>query len=145
MSNLHNSFTKALRAPNTEPAGRVLSGVVAAKSGLMKKTRLGMAMLIVWLAGALTTIGAGEGGPNNGVEMEASPPGLKALGETRPALTPALSPRRGGDVVFHEVRYEGRVGQEEARFQVAVTAESMSKGEASAILFEGDLAVLPPR
>ena len=48
-------------------------------------------------------------------------------------------------LTIRELRYEGKVTDEEARFVVDVTAESTGKGEISDILFEGELALLPSK
>src|SRR5438045_3362273 len=48
-------------------------------------------------------------------------------------------------LVFRELHYEGRLTDDEARFVVEVTAESLDKQEAWQTLFEGELAVLPPK
>src|ERR1041384_860735 len=49
------------------------------------------------------------------------------------------------DVVFRELRYDAKVSDDEARFAVAITAESTAKQEAVAVLFDGELALLPPK
>src|SRR5262249_55731639 len=48
-------------------------------------------------------------------------------------------------LVIHEVRYLGKVTDDEARFGVDITAESLGKTETSQTLFEGELALLPPK
>ena len=47
-------------------------------------------------------------------------------------------------LVFREIHYDGTMSEDEARFAVEVTAESLAKGEVAQPLFEGDLALLPP-
>ena len=56
-------------------------------------------------------------------------------------------PRAGSpaELVFREVRYEGKLTDAEARFAVDVDVESSSHDEASALLFEGDVAVFAPK
>src|ERR1039458_768372 len=44
---------------------------------------------------------------------------------------------------FREIRYEGRLGDDEARFTLDIYAEATSQGESSAQLLEGDVAILP--
>jgi len=54
---------------------------------------------------------------------------------------PAGSPAAA--LLISEVRYEGQLGDAEARFTATIVGEVLGKGEVSALLFEGDLAVLP--
>jgi type II secretory pathway pseudopilin PulG len=54
---------------------------------------------------------------------------------------PAGSP--AAELLISEVRYEGQLGDAEARFTATIVGEVLGKGEVSALLFEGDLAVLP--
>src|SRR5439155_6890746 len=51
-----------------------------------------------------------------------------------------LSP---AELIVHRVTYDARVTDEEARFLVAIDAESLGKQEAALTLFEGELALLP--
>jgi type II secretory pathway pseudopilin PulG len=55
------------------------------------------------------------------------------------------SVRANPEFLFPEVAYEATVTDEEARFQVELTAECLGKQGGSQALFEGDLAVLPPK
>src|SRR6185503_17262511 len=48
-------------------------------------------------------------------------------------------------LIFHQVTYDAKVTDEEARFQVAVDAESISKQEVSQTLLEGEMALLPAK
>jgi hypothetical protein len=48
-------------------------------------------------------------------------------------------------LLFHEVNYDVRVSDNEARLVAEVSAESSSKQEISEILFDGELALLPPK
>src|SRR5262245_17876529 len=50
-----------------------------------------------------------------------------------------------GEIVLREVRYDGRLSDEEARFTFDVDAEVFGKTGATLKLFEGDLAVLPAK
>jgi len=61
-------------------------------------------------------------------------------------LTPALAktPAAFTNLIFHEIRYEGKVSDSEARFTVDLSVESMTTNEISSPLFEGDVAVLVP-
>ena len=60
----------------------------------------------------------------------------------QPATPP---PADTAAIVFRELRYDGKVTDDEARFAVALTAESTAKSEAGTILFDGELALLPPK
>ncbi|HLZ54469.1 MAG TPA: LamG domain-containing protein, partial [Verrucomicrobiae bacterium] len=53
----------------------------------------------------------------------------------------AISP--AGGLTFREVRYDGRLADDEAQFTVGIDVEAA--GEGSAPLLEGDVAVLPAR
>src|SRR5690348_7497346 len=48
-------------------------------------------------------------------------------------------------VVFRELRYDAKVSDDEARFAVVIAAESTAKQEVVAVLFDGELALLPPK
>ena len=48
-------------------------------------------------------------------------------------------------VIIDEVTYQASVADNEARFQAEITAESTSKQEIAATLFEGEVAILPPK
>src|SRR4029079_16969698 len=50
-----------------------------------------------------------------------------------------------GEISLREVRYDGRLSDEEARFAFDVDAEVTGKNGAMLKLFEGDLAVLPAK
>ena len=67
-----------------------------------------------------------------------APPRLVSTG-TPPALAAVTN------LLFREIRYEGVLGANDARFKVVVEAESRSTNELSAVLFEGDLALLAPK
>jgi len=69
----------------------------------------------------------------------AAPANPGSAGAAGPGPLPAAG------LVFRQVRYEGKLGDAEARFTVALTAELLDHQEAAAPLFEGELALLPPR
>jgi hypothetical protein len=48
-----------------------------------------------------------------------------------------------GGLVFREIRYNGKLADEEARFTLDIDAEATANGDSSAPLLEGDVAVLP--
>ena len=58
---------------------------------------------------------------------------------------PAPPPAPLAEIVFRELRYDAKVSEDEARFTVDISAESTGKGEAVVTLFEGELALLPPK
>src|SRR5438477_4727585 len=49
------------------------------------------------------------------------------------------------DLMLREVHYEGQLTDTQAKFIVNIDVESAAKGEASATLFEGDVAVMPAK
>ena len=57
----------------------------------------------------------------------------------------SVPPTAETELVFREVRYDGKLTDTEARFAVDVDVESTSPDEASAPLFEGDVAVFAPK
>ena len=61
------------------------------------------------------------------------------------AEKPAPPPAPPAEIVFRELRYDAKVSEDKARFTVDITAESTGKGEAVVTLFEGELALLPPK
>jgi type II secretory pathway pseudopilin PulG len=85
-------------------------------------------------------------GPNgvavlNGLQIISrgtSPPRL--LVTAPPAAAPAST-----NLLFREIRYEGKVSDTEARFAVTFDVESMTTNEISAPLFEGDVALISPQ
>src|SRR5688572_2364528 len=48
-------------------------------------------------------------------------------------------------IVFREMRYDAKVTDDEARFTVELLAESSAKTGATTLLFDGELALLPPK
>jgi len=48
-----------------------------------------------------------------------------------------------GELSFREIRYDGRLTDDEARFTLDLDAEAAASGESSAQLLQGDVAVLP--
>ncbi len=68
-------------------------------------------------------------------------------GTSPPRLFAAAPPRPPSvltNLLFREVRYDGNVTDNEARFTVDLSVESMTTNEISAPLFEGDVAVMAP-
>lgn len=61
------------------------------------------------------------------------------------AEKPAASAANTDAIVFRELRYDAKVSDEEARFAVELTAESTAKAETGTVLFDGELALLPPK
>ena len=59
----------------------------------------------------------------------------------RPA--PVLSPT-SAELALREIRYDGQLSDNEARFTVELAVEATGKDEAALDLFNGDLALLPP-
>src|ERR1043165_6521947 len=66
---------------------------------------------------------------------------LNLIAADKPAPPPADPP----SIVFRELRYDGKVSDDEARFAIEITAESSGKQEAAATLFDGELALSPPK
>ena len=48
-------------------------------------------------------------------------------------------------LAIHEIHYNGRLADEEARFTLDIDAEATGNGESTAQLLAGDVAVLPAR
>lgn len=61
------------------------------------------------------------------------------------ATEKAVPPPPAAEIVFRELRYDGKVSEDEARFTVEIAAEATGKGEAQAVLFDGEIALLPPK
>jgi hypothetical protein len=89
------------------------------------------------------------------IEAAPGPNGIAVLnglqiisrGTSPPRLLAAAAPEAGPattNLLFREVRYEGKVSDTEARFAVTVTVESLTTNEISAPLFEGEVALLSP-
>src|SRR5437867_971523 len=49
------------------------------------------------------------------------------------------------EFLLREIRYAGKLSDDEARFVVEIDAEATGKGEASLKLFEGNVALLPAK
>ncbi len=58
---------------------------------------------------------------------------------------PAPPPPAPAEIVFRELRYDAKVTDDEARFVVEIAAESTAKAEVATTLFDGELALLPPK
>ena len=67
---------------------------------------------------------------------------VTALALLVPSVPLVASP---GEILLREVRYDGRLSEDEARFALEVDAEVTGKSGATLKLFEGDLAVLPAK
>src|SRR6185295_15724529 len=50
-----------------------------------------------------------------------------------------------GELLVNAIRYDGKLIDNEARFAVEIQAESSSRAEAALVLFEGDIALDPPK
>lgn len=89
------------------------------------------------------------------VDVAAGPNGVAVLnglqiisrGTSPPQLLPTVAlaaPATLTNLIFREIRYEGKVSEHEARFAVDLQVESMTTNEISATLFEGNVAVMAP-
>ncbi len=47
------------------------------------------------------------------------------------------------ELTVREIRYDGKLSDDEARFVIEISADAIGKGESRAKLFEGDVALLP--
>jgi type II secretory pathway pseudopilin PulG len=65
--------------------------------------------------------------------------------EQKHATTNAPPPAQTGDLALREVRYQGKLGDNEARFTVEIEVESASNRDTSTTLFDGEVAVLPAK
>ena len=75
----------------------------------------------------------------NGLQISSKGTAPPRLVDTLPpAPRPALT-----NLVVHNIRYDGKVGETEARFAVTFTVESQSTNDLTLPLFTGDVAVLP--
>jgi type II secretory pathway pseudopilin PulG len=70
-------------------------------------------------------------------------PKPEAPAGSRAGAAAAVEP--AGSLLFHQVRYEARVSDEEARFTAEFEAEALGRRELNQPLFEGELALLPPQ
>ena len=89
------------------------------------------------------------------IEVAPGPNGLVVLnglqiisrGTSPPRLlaeAPAKSAPVSTNLLFREIKYDGKVSDTEARFTVTFDAESMTTNEISAPLFEGEVALVSP-
>lgn len=70
----------------------------------------------------------------------------RGTGAPRPAPVPALAAGQSyTNLLLREIRYAGKVDDSGAVFHVTLDAESRSTNELSAVLFEGEAAVLDPK
>jgi hypothetical protein len=65
--------------------------------------------------------------------------------EQNPASTNAPVAAPTTELLLREVHYDGQLTDTQARFTVNIDAESLSKGESSIRLFDGDVAILPAK
>jgi type II secretory pathway pseudopilin PulG len=68
-----------------------------------------------------------------------------ALSTVSAAESSKSKPVADEGIIFDEICYEATVTDSEARFQADITVESASKQETAAVLFDGELALLPPK
>jgi hypothetical protein len=59
------------------------------------------------------------------------------------AMPAAESKPAPATLSFREIRYDGRLADDQARFTLDIDAEATGQGESSAQLLEGDVAILP--
>ena len=85
------------------------------------------------LLALLAVVFVGLGGPATAAQPSQAP---KAK---------APPPPPSAELLFREVRYEGKLSDAEARFTADISAEAAGKGEAEAVLFEGEVAVPLPK
>ncbi|HKX62496.1 MAG TPA: hypothetical protein VJS65_11640, partial [Verrucomicrobiae bacterium] len=70
---------------------------------------------------------------------------LFSRGTSPPRLVTTPTPKSPvtlTNLLFHEVRYAGKVSDHEARFEVTIDVESLATNEVSSALFDGDVALL---
>src|SRR5258708_748948 len=127
----HNSITKLLLPRNIYFVRTKFSGRMIAKNVLIKtcnrppvKSSTSGLLALLLLA----------------VLLRATPACANTLAAQ---IMETAAPMTG--LVFHEVAYDAKVTDGEGRFLVDITAESMSKQEVSQILFDGELALMPPK
>src|SRR6266571_2069375 len=119
MKNPHNSFTKPLHPQDIEPSQPWFDSEM--KFEIVSRTKT-VASLFLFSASLLAAPASKE-------------VVAKARSET---FTPT-------ELIIHQATYDVRVTDEEARFLVAIDAESLVKQEAALTLFEGELALLPTK
>ena len=78
------------------------------------------------------------GNKNNGVFVN-------GVTWARTDSTQPISAVDAGNLAFHEIRYDGKLADDEARFTLDVDAEAVNKGENSATFIQGDVAILPTK
>src|SRR2546430_8924744 len=72
-------------------------------------------------------------------------PATLSANEPSPPSTNAPVAAIEADLLLREIRYDGKLTDNEAKFIVDIDAESIGKIESSVTLFEGDVAVMPAR
>jgi len=68
-----------------------------------------------------------------------------ACGRQPASAAPEQSSAAARDLLINAIRYDGRLIDDEARFTVEIQSESSSRSEAALVLFEGDIALNPPK
>src|SRR5437016_11297198 len=72
-------------------------------------------------------------------------PATLSANEPSPPSTNAPVAAIEADLLLREIRYDGKLTDNEAKFIVDIDAESIGKIESSVTLFEGDVAVMPAK
>src|SRR5437588_2647322 len=72
-------------------------------------------------------------------------PAALSANEPSPPSTNAPVAAIEADLLLREIRYDGKLTDDEAKFLVDIDAESIGKKESSVTLFEGDVAVMPAK
>ncbi|HKI72904.1 MAG TPA: hypothetical protein VKA81_11035, partial [Verrucomicrobiae bacterium] len=70
-------------------------------------------------------------------------PAALSAHEPSPPSTNAPVAAIEAELLLREIRYDGKLTDNEAKFLVDIDAESIGKNESSVTLFEGDVAVMP--
>ena len=68
-----------------------------------------------------------------------------ACGQRPASAAPEKASTAAGDLLVNTIRYDGKLIDNEARFTVEIQAESSSRSDAALVLFEGDIALAPPK
>src|SRR5687767_3620612 len=65
--------------------------------------------------------------------------------EQRTSSTNSAVTVPAAELLLREIHYDGKLTDTQARFTVDIDVESLSKGETSIALFEGEVAILPAK
>ena len=126
MNNPYNFFTTPLHRQNTIPTARCFNaGMNCELSGKTPVAHRYTTLLLLLLSSASVL----------------APPSSKELA----ARNKSEGVPSNTQLIFHQMIYEAKVTDEEARFLVTIDAESVSKQEVAQNLFEGELALLPAK